>query len=114
MNMMSHLHEQDSQQVDPLNLALADELLRMTHILADLAYDLGSHPETLRRHMASLQSIDNITQMQIAVAEMLRSDASTEERIALVTLEGMAARLRAATSPGAAPAPETETAPEEE
>lgn len=75
--------------------ALADELVELTRSLADLAYDLGSDPDTLRRHMVSIQSIDRITQAQLAIADILRSEASVTARIDGVTLETLADRLRA-------------------
>lgn len=74
--------------------ALADELVELTHSLAELAYELGSDPDTLRRHMVSIQSVDRITQAQLAIADILRSDAPTASRIDGVTLETLAARLR--------------------
>ncbi|WP_230483517.1 hypothetical protein [Sphingomonas sp. Leaf21] len=75
--------------------ALADELVALTGALADLAYELGSEPETLRRHMVGIQSVDRITQVQLAVADILRSDAPAAARIDGVTLETLADRLRA-------------------
>ncbi|WP_294235882.1 hypothetical protein [uncultured Sphingomonas sp.] len=74
--------------------ALADELVDLTRSLADLAYELGSDPGTLRRHMVSIQSIDRITQAQLAIAEILRSDAPVANRIDGVTLETLADSLR--------------------
>lgn len=74
--------------------ALADELVELTHSLAELAYELGSDPDTLRRHMVSIQSVDRITQAQLAIADILRSDAPTANRIDGVTLETLADRLR--------------------
>lgn len=82
--------------------ALADELVRATARLGDLAYDLGSDDETLRRHMASIQAIDLVTQTQLAVADVLRATAAVDERIAGVTLEDVAGRLRAAMAQAAA------------
>ncbi|WP_394646487.1 hypothetical protein [uncultured Sphingomonas sp.] len=78
----------------PLAQALAAELVLASGMLADLAYDLGSDGDTLRRHMSSLQLIDRITQMQLAIADLLR-DSKGEEDIAQVTLQDMADRLRA-------------------
>jgi hypothetical protein len=46
--------------------------------------------------MASLQKVDHITQIQLAVADLLRNRDETDTRLAGVTLEGMAERLRAA------------------
>ena len=74
--------------------ALADELVELTHSLAEMAYELGSDPDTLRRHMVSIQSVDRITQAQLAIADILRSDAPTASRIDGVTLETLADRLR--------------------
>ncbi|MBB3879036.1 hypothetical protein [Sphingomonas pseudosanguinis] len=74
--------------------ALADELVELTRSLADLAYDLGSDSDTLRRHMVSIQSVDRITQAQLAIADILRSDAPVAARIDGVTLETLADRLR--------------------
>lgn len=75
--------------------ALADELASLTTVLADLAYDLAANSETLRQHMHSLQAIDRITQAQLAMADVLRSSASAEERVAAVTLEELGTRLLA-------------------
>lgn len=74
--------------------ALADELVELTRSLADLAYELGSDPDTLRRHMVSIQAVDRITQSQLAIADILRSDAPVAARIDGVTLEMLAERLR--------------------
>lgn len=79
----------------PLAEALADELVALTSVLSDLAYDLGSNAETLRRHMTSLQAIDRITQTQLAIADILRSTETPAERISAVTLESLAASLEA-------------------
>jgi gamma-glutamyl:cysteine ligase YbdK (ATP-grasp superfamily) len=78
----------------PLALALADALVALTASLSDLAYDLGCDAETLRRHMASLQAVDRITQEQLAIADVLRSRESMPERLAAVTLEDLADTLR--------------------
>lgn len=74
--------------------ALADELVGLTGLLADLAFDLAGNPETLRHHMHSLQAVDRITQAQLAVAELLRSAAPVEQRLAAVTLEELGASVR--------------------
>ena len=74
--------------------ALAEELVDLTRSLAELAYNLGSDPDTLRRHMESIQSVDRITQAQLAIADILRSDAPIAARIDGVTLETLARRLR--------------------
>jgi len=73
--------------------ALADALVALTAQLADLAFDLASRPDTLRHHMHSLQSVDRITQAQIAIADLLRSSAPIEHRLTAVTLEDLAANL---------------------
>jgi Ni,Fe-hydrogenase III large subunit len=80
---------------------LADELIGLTVALSELAYELGSDPDTLRQHMSSLQAVDRITQTRLAVADMLRSTAPIAERVAEVTLEDMAIRLREALGPAA-------------
>ncbi len=85
----------------PLAHALANELVLASGMLADLAYDLGSDGDTLRRHMASLQRIDYVTQMQLAIADLLRS-VGDEGGIAQVTLQDMADRLRASVAESAA------------
>lgn len=74
--------------------ALADELVGLTGLLADLAFDLAGNPDTLRQHMHSLQAVDRITQAQLAVADLLRSTAPAEQRVATVTLEDLGARIR--------------------
>lgn len=73
--------------------ALADELVLASKMLGELAYDLGSDDVTLRRHMASLQKVDHITQIQLAIADLLRH-RDGESRLAGITLEDMALRLR--------------------
>lgn len=78
----------------PLAQALAAELVLASGMLADLAYDLGSDGDTLRRHMGSLQRIDHVTQMQLAIADLLRSANDTTPDIGQVTLQDMADRLR--------------------
>jgi hypothetical protein len=84
------------QGVEPaLAHALADELAGLTTVLADLAYDLAANSETLRQHMHSLQAIDRITQAQLAMADVLRSSAPAEERVAAVTLEALGTSLLA-------------------
>ncbi|MEH3105293.1 MAG: hypothetical protein PGN12_15510 [Sphingomonas phyllosphaerae] len=79
----------------PLAQALAAELVLASSMLADLAYDLGSDGATLRRHMASLQRIDHITQIQLAIADLLRTSNGAADDIGQVTLQDMADRLRA-------------------
>jgi len=80
--------------VDPaLACALADELVALTASLAELAYDLGSNDEILRQHIESLQAVDRITQVQLAIADILRSGSSPSERLADVTLESLASSL---------------------
>lgn len=74
---------------------VADELVCLTKALADLAYDLGSDHETLRRHMGSLQSIDLITQTQLALADFLRSEDSLESRLSAIMVESLARRMAA-------------------
>ncbi|UAK26572.1 hypothetical protein K8P63_08035 [Sphingomonas nostoxanthinifaciens] len=82
--------------LDPIAAnAIADELVELTAILSNLAYDLGDDPDTLRKHMASLQAIDLITQIQMSLADILRSDEPMEKRVAGVGVEALAARLRA-------------------
>lgn len=78
----------------PLAQALAAELVLASGMLADLAYDLGSDGDTLRRHMGSLQRIDHVTQMQLAIADLLRSADDAAPDIGQVTLQDMADRLR--------------------
>ncbi|WP_246616641.1 hypothetical protein [Sphingomonas yunnanensis] len=79
----------------PLALALAEELVFASNELNELAYDLGSNGETLRRHMASIQRIDYVTQIQLAVATLLRIDGASDTDLGAVTLQDMVDRLRA-------------------
>jgi hypothetical protein len=79
----------------PLALALAEELVFASNELNELAYDLGSNGETLRRHMASIQRIDYVTQIQLAVATLLRVDGASDTDLGVVTLQDMVDRLRA-------------------
>ena len=77
----------------PLAVALADELVALTVQLSDLAYDLGQYPDTLRRHMTSIQAIDRITQAQLAIADVLRSDEAIDDRLAQITLAGLSTSI---------------------
>jgi hypothetical protein len=87
-------HEPRVPGVEPaLAHALADELVAITGQLADLAFDLASDPDTLRRHMHSLQAIDHITQSQLTVATLLRISGPIERNLPVVTLEELRARL---------------------
>ncbi len=76
-----------------LGQALADELVLASQMLADLAYDLGSDPATLRRHLTSIQEIDRVTQMQLAIAELLRAGSDTDAGVRAITLEDMRERI---------------------
>lgn len=78
----------------PLALALAEELVFASNMLNELAYDLGSNGETLRRHMASIQRIDYVTQIQLAVATLLRVEGASDADLGGVTLQDMVDRLR--------------------
>jgi hypothetical protein len=80
----------------PLARALADELVLASQMLCDLSYELGSDEATLRRHMASLQTIDHVTQIQLAIANLLRDGPAAS--VADVTLADMAQRLQQAAS----------------
>jgi hypothetical protein len=87
----------DTDAADPagtgrtrLHHALADELLNASRLLADLAYELGADPDTLRKHMTSLQAIDHITQIQLNVADLLRQHTPNPNTI---TLHDMAQRI---------------------
>ncbi|PCG10536.1 hypothetical protein [Sphingomonas ginsenosidimutans] len=94
--MGSAFHPKDAAMPRTLVQALAEELVRASNILGDLAYDLGSDGDTLRRHMASLQAIDHVTQMQLAIADLLRAPDEITANAGRVTLEDMAVRLRGA------------------
>ncbi|WBO20721.1 hypothetical protein [Sphingomonas abietis] len=74
--------------------AIADELVGLTTALSELAYDLGSHGETVRRHMGALQSIDLITQIHLSLADLLRSSGPFEQRLEGVVVEALGQRLR--------------------
>lgn len=87
-------HHPGAVGVEPaLAHALADELVAITGQLADLAFDLASDPDTLRRHMHSLQAIDHITQSQLTVAALLRASGPIERHLPVVTLEEFRTRL---------------------
>jgi hypothetical protein len=85
-----------------LATALADELVALTATLADLAAALGTDIEIVRRHMGVLQTVDHISQVQLALADILRAPGSDRDRIANVPLEDLAGRLAAATHAGQA------------
>ncbi|SEN79088.1 hypothetical protein SAMN05192583_3569 [Sphingomonas gellani] len=74
--------------------ALVAELTRASVMLGDLAWELGGDPDTLRRHMDSLQQVDHITQIQLAVADLLRDADDPDAAVSRITLEDMAVRLR--------------------
>ncbi len=76
-----------------LAMALADELILASQRLGDLAYDLASDEITLRRHLTSLQEVDRVTQMQLAIAELLRAGPDAPAAINAVTLDEMRQRL---------------------
>lgn len=78
----------------PLADALAEELVLAAQMLGELAFELGSDTDTLRRHMTALQKIDLVTQMQLAVVDMLRLSTDCEDALTMVTLEETAQRLR--------------------
>ena len=80
----------------PLAEAMGEELLLASRMLADLAYELGSDATTLRKHMTGLQKIDHITQIQLAIVDLLRNRGADGDPLAGVTLAEMADRLRAA------------------
>jgi hypothetical protein len=82
-----------SKLCSPLGHALAEELVRASQMLGELAFDLGSDPETLRRHMASLQLVDHVTQIQLAIADLLRMPVIGRDQIDNVPLADMAVRL---------------------
>lgn len=77
----------------PMGDALADELVRASRMLGDLAFDLGSDEATLRRHLTGLQSIDHVTQILLNLATVLRG-GDGQDQLAGVTLEDMLERLR--------------------
>ena len=74
-----------------LNEALADELVLASRRLADLAFELASDEDTLRRHMTSMQDIDHVTQIQLAIADLLRNGVAG---LGDITLGDMASRIR--------------------
>jgi len=82
-------HSEDDSGI--LQAALADELVLASRRLADLAFSLAGDKDTLRRHMTSLQEIDYVTQMQLAIADLLRNGASG---LPDITLADMAQRIR--------------------
>ncbi|MBN2973898.1 hypothetical protein JW805_17965 [Roseomonas aeriglobus] len=83
---------------------LAEELVLASKVLADLAYDLGADEATLRRHMTSLQKIDQLTQAQLAIAGVLRRIDEPQAALGEITLESMAARIRRSLVEGPYPA----------
>lgn len=74
-----------------LNEALADELVLASRRLADLAFELASDEDTLRRHMTSMQDIDHVTQIQLSIADLLRNGVAG---LGDITLGDMASRIR--------------------
>lgn len=84
--------------------ALAEELVLASKVLAELAYDLGTDETTLRRHMTSLQKIDQLTQAQLAIAGVLRRLDDPKAALGDITLESMSARLRRSMAEGPYPA----------
>lgn len=90
-------HDAGSAPLAPLErrlaCALADTLVHQTQLLSDLAYDLAANPVTLRAHMESLQAIDRMTQVQLAIADVLRSDVPIDARVKAITLESLSEDL---------------------
>ncbi|WP_139198066.1 hypothetical protein [Sphingomonas gellani] len=74
--------------------AVAGELVRLNGSLDRLLVALAGDPEVLRRHMTDLQAIDDMSQVQCALADLLLSDEPMGAGIDAVPLEAMAARLR--------------------
>ncbi|WP_294296837.1 hypothetical protein [uncultured Sphingomonas sp.] len=87
--------------------ALAEELVLASKVLADLAYDLGADEATLRRHMTSLQKIDQLTQAQLAIAGVLRRLDDPQAALGDITLESMARRIQRGMVEGVYPATAT-------
>ena len=79
-----------------LAIALADELVFASRLLNEFAYELGDDPAVLRKYMVSLQKIDLVTQIQLAVSDVLRNESNIDGAIRAVTLNDMAARLSSA------------------
>lgn len=95
MTAHTPIHAGHPVLADPrLAQALGEELLIASRMLADLAYELGSDPATLRKHMTSLQHIDHITQIQLNIADLLQHQHHNP--IHHITLTDMADRVRVA------------------
>ncbi|WP_267419172.1 hypothetical protein [Sphingomonas sp. GC_Shp_1] len=75
-------------------MALADELVAITAKLADMAYELGADPATLRRHMHTLQQVDEITQVQLIIADLLRTEDLGGCHLSRVGISDLAQRLQ--------------------
>jgi len=75
--------------------AIAGEMSDVADRLCKLACVLASDPALVAHHMDDLQSIDLITQLQRALADLLRQPGSPAARIARVPVEALAMRLEA-------------------
>jgi hypothetical protein len=80
---------------DALNRAVADEMSALADRLCKLACVLASDPALVTQHMDELQSIDLMTQIQRALADLLRQDDAPADRIARIPVEALAMRLEA-------------------
>lgn len=80
---------------DPFLLTIADEMSDLADRLCRLACVLASDAALIEQHFDALQSIDLMTQIQRALAELLRRPGAPETRLAELPVEALAARLGA-------------------
>ncbi|QJU58862.1 hypothetical protein HL653_14765 [Sphingomonas sp. AP4-R1] len=77
----------------PLNEAIAVEMMDLADCLCKLACTLATDMGVVDRHLDALQSIDLMTQIQRALADVLRGSDSVEQKVARIPVEALAARL---------------------
>jgi len=82
-----------TQDLRTLHHAIADEMSDLADRLCKLACGLARDTELAMRHMDDLQSIDLMTQLQRALADLLRQDDLPADRVARVPVEALAMRL---------------------
>jgi hypothetical protein len=82
-----------TQDLRTLHHAIADEMSDLADRLCKLACGLARDTELAMRHMDDLQSIDLMTQIQRALADLLREEDLPAERIGRIPVEALAMRL---------------------
>jgi hypothetical protein len=77
----------------PLNDAIAREMMGLADRLCSLACNLATDMDVVDRHLDALQSIDLMTQIQRSLADVLRGSDGVEERFGRIPVEELATCL---------------------